>query len=645
MNKLLDQVTTDKLELITNWFLTLNEKEKETAIALSLFDGLYDDQFFEAIERVVEEAWEPRETKLRSLDYCDLDSLFNFFNVQQIDANRRLIYSKFPNQRQEFFKAIWYSHRRKLLAALPVLESLIQNARKITAYNWELYGTVERRERLLEVVSEVLSDLSMFHLRVVEPNLLRLATSKNIQIQEVTAKAMARWRAFGHEKQLFETLERWREEMHVQEIIDNISKSLALEETDGESKEQQMIPAQAIVRATVALTLAFASNYDEPNQLSKELIPTFLELRKDSNDYVRERYLKVTVPIVVANHFWQLRRKLFKLLHYADLVYSVAIGLARAYERFPDKVKDLIEDWLNYIREYAQYRTSGQRITHRDSVLITIILALAEMRFVEDNEFNAKSAYEIITALQEEEYHEAIEEYYFHFVLKQLDVHVSQVDPAILDIIENLSYKRHPQLIEAFTEIYLNQRSEQKGGDISWKFQGENYQVWLNGGRPLTSIEQMLIGWLLEENPAGQQLALDTLYQFGETFDLEEQLHIDHYEERKRQNQQPEREIPIQGEREPVITFVQPGWVSRIIGWFTLSNYSGKAKIVLSNILPLLVEKKYASEKNLKIISQKLQQYGESDSQHISGFIARFAISSRAKNLSPPFPSPLPTTT
>ncbi|MCO6488366.1 MAG: hypothetical protein J5I98_08115 [Phaeodactylibacter sp.] len=54
--------------------------------------------------------------------------IFNFFNVRQIDANRRLIYSKFLNQRQEFFKAIWYSHRRKLLAALPVLESLIQTA-------------------------------------------------------------------------------------------------------------------------------------------------------------------------------------------------------------------------------------------------------------------------------------------------------------------------------------------------------------------------------------------------------------------------------------------------------------------------------------------------------------------------------------
>ena len=81
LNKLLAQITNDNLDLITNWFLTLDEKEKETAIALSLFEGLYDDQFFEATERLVDETWEARETRLRSLDYCDLDSLFNFLDV------------------------------------------------------------------------------------------------------------------------------------------------------------------------------------------------------------------------------------------------------------------------------------------------------------------------------------------------------------------------------------------------------------------------------------------------------------------------------------------------------------------------------------------------------------------------------------
>nr|HQU60487.1 hypothetical protein [Saprospiraceae bacterium] len=442
----------------------------------------------------------------------------------------------------------------------------------------------------------------------------------------VTAKALARWRAFGHENQLFETLERWREEMHIQEMINHISKTLSQEEEQAEEEELRApIPAEAIVRATVALTLAYASTYDHPNQLSNGLIETFLKLLEDKNKYVRERYSKVTVPMVVSIHFWQLRESLPRLLNYSDLVYSVAIGIAQAYDRFPDKVEKLIDEWLDYVRQYPQYRSSGKKITHRDSVLITVILALAEIRYSSENAFNAKSAYEIIVELQKEEYHKAIEKYYFHFVLKQLDVHASEIDSTILDIIENLSHKRRPKLIQAFTRIYLNQRSRQKGGSITWRHNGHEFPVWLDGGRPPTEIERTMVKWLLEDNPSGQQIAIDTLYHFGEALDSEEIVFVEEYQDKNLQNREPERETPHIEPKEPVITFLEGNWISQIIGWFTLSNYAENIRPILWNILPVLALKQYTSEQNLSAVADKLRRYGASEGQEVAGFISRFA--------------------
>lgn len=623
LKKLLDNVVDSKNELISNWFLSLAEKEKETAIVLSLFEGLYDDQFFEATERIVDEAWQNRETKLKSLDYCDLDSLFNFFNVHQIDFNQRLIYSKFSNQRMEFFKAIWFSHRRKVLSALPVLEELIHDSGKIEKYNWELYGTTERKERLLKVVSEVLSDIGMLNSHIVEPYLLRLATDPVIEIQEITAKALARWREYEREEQLFEILERWRNEIQIQEMIRSLF-AFHTEDRENEDENHRQPTPNTIVLATIALTIGYASSYDEPNKLSDKLIRNFIALKDERNEYVRERFRKVTIPQVVGNHLWQLRLDLFELMKYLDLLHNVAMGIALAYEKFPKRVKDTIDEWLDYVNEHYRYRSANDRITHRDAVLITVILALSEIRYSDENEFNSKVAYALISKLQDEEFHEAVEKFYLHFVLRQINLHDSKIDPAILGIIEKISKQRHPELIESFTKIYLNQRRNLKNGEETISVDGVEYQVWLKEERPLTKIEKTMMDWLLEDSLVGQQIAVEALYQFNEVFDFEEKIIIRNYlswKDRQKQEEAPEQtaEAP-----KPIIPLLAHNWTSRLIGWAILGRYSGRIRKVLENLLPVLVRKKYTSQEHLDIIADKLNRHGEEENRKISEFIARF---------------------
>ncbi|HEV7424364.1 MAG TPA: hypothetical protein VGO21_04205, partial [Candidatus Paceibacterota bacterium] len=125
-------------EILNQWFHSLNNNEKIIALGVLLFDGLYDDQFFSAIRYVVNDYWHLRDDKLRVLDYCDLESVLNFYKLEMIDENKRILKSKFPNQRIELLKTVWYSHRRHLILVLPTLVNMIRNSVNSSHSDWEL---------------------------------------------------------------------------------------------------------------------------------------------------------------------------------------------------------------------------------------------------------------------------------------------------------------------------------------------------------------------------------------------------------------------------------------------------------------------------------------------------------------------------
>ena len=84
--------------------------------------------FFSAIKYVVNDYWYLRDHKLRVLDYCDLESVLNFYKLEAIDEDKKILRSKFPNQRIELLKTIWFSHRRHITLVLPTLVKLIRNS-------------------------------------------------------------------------------------------------------------------------------------------------------------------------------------------------------------------------------------------------------------------------------------------------------------------------------------------------------------------------------------------------------------------------------------------------------------------------------------------------------------------------------------
>jgi hypothetical protein len=215
---------------LKKWYKTyLTPREQLLAIGLSLFDGLFEDQFFAALERVVKDVWQERDASLKALDYGDLINLSNHFDsiksifeadqfnkfkfVQTQEVENEFLLSQLklnnPDDRRLLFEVAWDSHRRQILTTLPTLVNLIKESVQSNAFNWELSGGI-RHAQLHSVVIETISDLGLVSKNTtgkVQEALLDLAAQTEIDIQDVAARAIKRWHQYGGEKQLFTTLQ------------------------------------------------------------------------------------------------------------------------------------------------------------------------------------------------------------------------------------------------------------------------------------------------------------------------------------------------------------------------------------------------------------------------------------------------------
>lgn len=91
--------TLSQEDSLSNWYhQKLESRERLLAIGLSFFDGLFDDQFFAALEEIVEKVWQRWDTSLRALNYCDLENLHDFFNFTETKDQETKIAIRFPKR-------------------------------------------------------------------------------------------------------------------------------------------------------------------------------------------------------------------------------------------------------------------------------------------------------------------------------------------------------------------------------------------------------------------------------------------------------------------------------------------------------------------------------------------------------------------
>ena len=512
----------DNKRVLQQWYhAVLDPREQLLALGLSLFDGLFDDQLFAALETVVENVWQRRDASLRALDYCDLDNLRSFFSFVEAQDQTARIESRLPEQRRALFQVAWDSHRRQTLSALPVLTQLVTNSDNSRFFDSELYNTYARRRQLRSVIGETLSDIGLISARAVQDALLTLAADSEPSVQAVAASALARWRVYEHDRDLFDTLQAWQ---HETSVINAINAKLEGREEEIEESEG----AQAYIRATMALTLRYAAQYDPPNQLAPQLCTLLEKLVRDRSELVRDRLANHTLPMIIPTHLDQLRDSLRDMVRYVPLITAIGASLAQAYRKAPGKVMRIVGSWYSEAQTRPA-RGANSEITHRDALLAAVAMTYGYIDYSEEGGLlTADEAFRRLEVMLNEEHSPFIRTAVVLAISLQASEYFERVEPLLYEFVHVVTEHERIEIVKILTDLYLEQRAALDGGDGTIRIEDRSYPIWVDSDRPATTVEKAMLRWIKNSsNPIAQQIATQASVAFARALEQKEMHQLD----------------------------------------------------------------------------------------------------------------------
>jgi hypothetical protein len=495
---------------VEKWFHgVLTPHEQVFALCLSFFDGLFDDQFFAAVERWVEHIRTHRDPSLRAFDYSDLDNMMAVFGQVEAGTSGTKFESRSPGNRVVLFRAAWRTHRRQILSALGVLTDLVVQSAYGRGNNWELYGSRGRRGHLRRVVGEALSDLGVISEAGVEHALLRLASDGNAAVQDVAAWAVSRWRQSGRDRELFGLLERWQKDARIRAIVESLV----------EAREERVRSPEANVRSTVALAVGYAVEHDRPNRLTGSLVELIRDLAGDPHPLVRKRFAGVTLPRAVAAHPRQLRNLLREIAGW-ELEEEVAQALAYAARTRPNEVAETLAHWHAEVEALRTDRVDPRRVGVRETLLRVLAYTYGELDYDAGRPLPAEEGFDRLKAILAGESHPAVRDAVVDAMIRQARERFERVAPLLQQLVGEVTPAEQDDVVRRLTTLYLDQRKDMEGGDAEVKVNGRAYPAFVDAARPPTPVEQAMMRWMREPRHAvAQRIGIRASVAFVEALD------------------------------------------------------------------------------------------------------------------------------
>lgn len=538
----LDQIGGDRAAIF-QWYRQLDRSDQLLALGLVLFDGLPDDQIFAAIELLVTEAWRQSDPNLPLFDYKDLQRLSAYFHLAESGEDGTRIETSSRLKREAILQAAWEFQRRRLLVVVPTITRLLhelssrggasftdttegqeaspksgkeESAPKENAELWrftrgaqrELFSSSRRVEQLHRSIIEALSQVGVLSFEAVEASFLELAASGSVESQTVVAKALAAWRGEDHSEQLFRVLKAW----WTDGCLAAPSKSWTAK--IGGAGDDPL----AAMRATVALTVGYALQYDRPNQLAPELLELLKMLLRDRHPAVQERMLELTLPLATASHLRQLEPLLRQQITLGqEHIYAIAFGTAMAFSLRPTESIEIIERWHAFCRGFKDQ--SDLAVTPRDRLLAVVAMAYGYIQC--DQAYDLLTPDQIVSCLHSilaTETNPFVRTHALMAMGLQAMQHFELVSSTLVELISEVTLADRLHVVTVLARAYLRQREQLKGGDEEIEIDGRTFQVWIHSQRPLTAIEKALYSWLQDEyHPVAQQVAIQTFAAIAAT--------------------------------------------------------------------------------------------------------------------------------
>lgn len=600
----------DDSSRLRQWYSQLTDTHNRLLVlALHLFDGLSEDQFYAVIDELVEQAWQRRDPTLRALDYCDFEPLRRFFDYVSRHSGERVIKTRLANQRRLLIDIAWDSHRRHILSALPVLyRCVIQSVNESQApHDWQLYGGKARRDQLRKTIAESISDIGFKDVRAVELWLLQFATNPNIGIQAVAARSIARWREFGKHDEVITILRRWIEKRDLKMILD-----------DSEPQEEgQHDKPDVRLRQTIALTIGYASQIDRPNKINPSLFAMLEQLVKEDEINVLRYICSYTLPMMLALHIRTLGKIIRCLAMHEVLHNQIAHNFAQIYPNLYADINRLLDQWYEWCMLPGIRNSGGVQLTRRRKLLTCICVIYAHLPYDKAlSGISVQEVFEILRDILRMETFEEIRKAALTAVIRQARSSFGELQ----DVLPEVTPEEMSEIINTLVDIYLTQREALEGGQTYMRALDKRYYpVWITHLRPFTQIEFEMYTWLHDNNNViAQQIAVRALVAFNQVLADDEQRHIDRMSQQRHRRRQ--RILPL---NKRVVTTPKVGLYPRdwyfyyIVPWIVTIGASQYRHIVRS-VLPELLFQERINKADLKDLFQDWQARPDRDFVELS---------------------------
>ena len=612
----IDTISPD--EALRTWYHALDHRRQLLALNVGMLEGMYDNQFFAALEQLFNHIWRDRDPQLRAYDYDDLAALEPFCSQtptpsgghliqMQLPGNQQQIEQRWRSERQLLLQAAWGSQRRQILSALPLLAELLKNSVDGRSPDLELYGSRVQRMRLREIIGETIGEIGVLDQDAVQTTLITLAADNNTTVQQAAAKAMARWRFFDQHALLFNTLERWQSKKEVAQLFEAL-----LDDKDAQQRDR----GQAYVEGTIALTVSFAAQYDPPNRLAPELVKLFRQLSHNTKRFVRTRFCAYTLPRLVRRHLAQLRPELRSMTRYVDLDWPIAESLAQTFVHEPQEVLRTLAQWYNECEQNRPSTIDPRKLTLRETMMATIALTYGEIDYsVPNSLLTFNEAFERLKIIMDNEVHPQVRTAVVLAIGSLAERYFEQVEPQLRGLVQLLPEHERQDIINILVGIYAQQRAGLQGSGDRVVVRDQEFPVWHSSPRPLTLIEQSITRWVADpRSPIAQQMGFWALNEFQSRLNGPiEQAAEQQREERRRAAMNPT----------PTLTTASLVSAPRSAGWYIRTLVpllvtfptGGRHRPTIRHLLPEALERRRIDQAALQITLVRLE-YSADQSLH-----------------------------
>lgn len=521
---------------LRKWFLRLDHDEQVLTLGLALFHGLFDDQMFAGVERLIESIWRRRDPRQKTYDYTDLIQVGAYFRLEGIRHGRPFRIEVSPDHLQELFQLAWDFHRRRLMSSLPALveiardavrdrprldigedpeqdapareteESIEEAARATRWYRTqtgvELFGSPRRNRQLRASISAALAQIGELSIEAVKVVLRNLGTDGYRGSQEIVAQTVSRWREStptNLASQLFDLLRDWERA--------RVRKELGVSDQD-----------KSNLGTTVALALGYAGRFDPPNALHEELVDLLVKLATRNEEVsIRSALRDPVIPRLIAWHPRKLAATVEgHLALHSELRLAVAQGYAEAYAHRTTEVMELLDTW------HEQVLSDSLEWATKCGVGVIVARAYGFIHPSRDSTgWTLEAILERLRAFLSQERNREIRHAAFAAAFSQFQGNLADGALPLRRLVDETSLLAdRPYLMRLLARLYLDERLKAGPGEDVVSVEGKSYDLWITAEspRPLTGVELCLYQWLLDgSHPVTQQIATEAFAHLAYT--------------------------------------------------------------------------------------------------------------------------------